>query len=276
MTAKSLIASLVYALDRHMPRPRVGGRESSEAYSLWEYRVGKDILESYADRLGDLAGKRVLDIGCGLGGKTVAYAEAKARVTGVDLSAENIARCSVFARARGVDAVFAAGDAERLPFAAGTFDAVIANDSLEHFADPERALRELARVLAPGGSIFLFFTPWGSPLGSHLYDYIRTPWCHLVFPEWLLRELLERELARRGDADPRARAARLMEEYRRELNRITVRRYHRILRRIENLGVAFEELKPPKYSWLSPLARVPLAGELFTGTVVGILNKRQA
>jgi SAM-dependent methyltransferase len=276
MTAKSLIASLVYALDRLMPRPRVGGRESSEAYSLWEYRVGKSILESYADRLGDLAGKRVLDIGCGLGGKTVAYAEAKARVTGVDLSAENIARCSVFARAHGVEATFAAGDAERLPFAAGTFDAVIANDSLEHFADPERALGEFARVLAPGGSIFLFFTPWGSPLGSHLYDYIRTPWCHLVFPEWLLRELLERELARRGDVDPRARAARLMEEYHRELNKITVRRYHRILRRIENLDVEFEELKPPKYSWLSPLARVPLAGELFTGTVVGILNKRQA
>ena len=101
---KRFIASLVYALDRLMPRPRVGGRESSEAYSLWEYRVGKSILESYADRLGDLAGKRVLDIGCGLGGKTVAYAEANARVTGVDLSAKNIAQCSAFARARGVEA----------------------------------------------------------------------------------------------------------------------------------------------------------------------------
>ncbi len=276
MTAKSFIASFVYAFDRLMPRPRVGGRESSEAYSLWEYRVGKSILESYADRLGDLSGKRVLDIGCGLGGKTVAYAEAKARVTGVDLSAENIAKCSVFARARGVEAAFAAGDAERLPFAGGSFDAVIANDSLEHFANPEGALGELARVLAPGGSIFLFFTPWGSPLGSHLYDYIRTPWCHLIFPEWLLRELLERELARRGEADPRAGAGRLMEEYHRELNKITVRRYHRILEGAANLDIAFEDLKPPKYSWLAPLARVPLAGELFTGTVVGILKKRQS
>ena len=272
---KRFIASLVYALDRLMPRPRVGGRESSEAYSLWEYRVGKSILESYADRLGDLAGKRVLDIGCGLGGKTVAYAEANARVTGVDLSAKNIAQCSAFARARGVEAAFVAGDAERLPFAGGSFDAVIANDSLEHFGNPEGALGELARVLKPGGSIFLFFTPWGSPLGSHLYDYIRTPWCHLIFPEWLLRELLERELARRGEADPRAGADRLMEEYHRELNRITVRRYHRILRGIADLDVAFEELKPPKYSWLAPISRVPLVGELFTGTGVGILQKRQ-
>jgi ubiquinone/menaquinone biosynthesis C-methylase UbiE len=273
---KKLVASLVYAVDRLMPRPRVGGRESSEAYSLWEYRVGKDILESYADRLGDLAGRRVLDIGCGLGGKTVAYAEAKARVTGVDLSESNIARCAAFARERGVDAAFAAGDAERLPFAGGSFDAVIANDSLEHFANPEAALRELARVLRPGGSIFLFFTPWKSPLGSHLYDYIRTPWCHLIFPEWLIRELLARELARRGEKDPRAGAGRLIEEYHRELNRITARCYHRILDRVGDLAIAFEELKPPKYARLAPLTRVPFAGEFFTGTVVGILRKKES
>jgi ubiquinone/menaquinone biosynthesis C-methylase UbiE len=271
---KKLVASLVYAIDRLLPRPRVGGRESSEAYSLWEYRVGKGILDSYADRLGDLAGKRVLDVGCGLGGKTVAYAEAKARVTGIDLSEKNIARCAAFARERGADASFAAGDAGRLPFADGSFDAVIANDSLEHFADPEAALRELARVVGPGGSIFLFFTPWKSPLGSHLYDYFGTPWCHLIYPEWLSGELLTRELARRGEADPRAGAGRLIEEYHRELNRITVRRYRRILAGIGDLELVFEELKPPKYARLAPLARTPLAGELFTGTVVGILRKR--
>jgi ubiquinone/menaquinone biosynthesis C-methylase UbiE len=273
---KRFIASLVYAIDRRLPGPRVGGRGSSEAYSLWEYRTGRDILESYADRLGDLRGKSVLDVGCGLGGKTVAYAEAGARVTGVDISEDNISRCVEFARSRGVEAVFTAGDAERLPFAEGAFDAIIANDSLEHFASPEGALRELARVLKSGGSIFLFFTPWGSPLGSHLYDYIHTPWCHLVFPEWLLRALLERELASRGEAGPAAGAERLMNEYHRELNRITVRRYRRILAALNDVELSFEELRPPKYSWLAPFMRIPLAGELFTGTVVGILVKRHS
>ena len=272
---KRFIASLVHSVDRLMPRARLGGRESSEAYSLWEYGVGKDILAGYQRHLGTLDGKLVLDIGCGLGGKTVAYAEAGARVIGVDLSEKNISQCFDFARTQRVEAAFVAGDAERLPFAAGTFDLVIANDSLEHFGNPEGALAELARVLRPGGSIILFFTPWGSPLGSHLYDYIRAPWCHLLFPEWLLRGLLERELAGRGVPDPGRRAAQLMDEYRGELNRITVWRYHRMLKRLPGVELSFEELKPPKYAWLAPLARVPLAGELFTGTVVGILVKRR-
>jgi SAM-dependent methyltransferase len=272
---KRFIASVVYAIDRRMPRPRVGGRESREAYSLWEYRTGKDILASHAPRFGSLEGKRVLDVGCGLGGKTVAYAEAGARVTGIDISPENISRGIEFARARCIEALFAAGDARRLPFAAGSFDAIIANDSLEHFADPAAALKELARVLVPGGSIFLFFTPWGSPLGSHLYDYVRTPWCHLIYPEWLLEALIERELFRRGEREPGARAARLMNEYHAELNRITVRRYHRILKGMPEVESRFEERKPPKYPWLAPLASLPIVGELFTGTVVGILTKRR-
>ena len=271
---KRFIASFVYAIDRRLPRPRVGGRESSEAYSLWEYRTGKDILASNAERFGDLKGKRVLDIGCGLGGKTVAYAEAGARVTGIDISPENISRGVEFARARSVESLFAAGDARRLPFVDGSFDVVIANDSLEHFADPAAALRELARVLVAGGSIFLFFTPWGSPLGSHLYDHVRTPWCHLLFPDWLLGALIEHELSHRGEGEAGPRAARLMDEYHAELNRITVRRYRRILKGMPEVELRFEERKPPKYSWLAPLARLPIAGELFTGTVVSILTKR--
>jgi ubiquinone/menaquinone biosynthesis C-methylase UbiE len=270
---KRFIASLVYVLDRLMPRPRVGGRESSEAYSLWEYRVGKDILDSYGGRLGDLAGKRVLDIGCGLGGKTVAYAEARAIVTGVDISRDNIMRSRAFARARGAEADFAAGDAERLPFADASFDAVIANDSLEHFGDPEAALREIARVLKAGSPVFLFFTPWKSPLGSHLYDYIGTPWCHLIYPEWLIRDLLTRAVAARGVVEPARKAEKLMNEYHAELNRITVKRYAEIVKAISELETVVEERKPAKFRFLKPLLRIPFAGDYLTGTVVAILRR---
>ena len=252
---------------------RAERRHEGDAAGVPGGRVGKDLLAAFGARLGDLAGKRVLDIGCGLGGKTVAYAEANARVTGVDLSPENIAKCPAFARARGAPADFVAGDAGRLPFAGGSFDTVIANDSLEHFADPEGALRELARVLRPGGSLFLFFTPWESPLGSHLYDYIRTPWCHLVFPEWLIRALIGRELSARGVVDTGAEADRLMGEYHAELNRITIARYRGIVRAVAGLETVMEELRPAKFAFLRPLLRVPVAGRFLTGTVVAILRK---
>jgi len=204
----------------------------------------------------------------------VAYAEAGARVIGVDVERKNVERSAAFASGCS-GARFLAGDVERLPFADASFDLVVANDSLEHFRDPGAALREVARVLKPGGSIFIFFTPWRSPLGSHLYDYIHTPWCHLLFPEWLIRALLERAAAARGAADPAAEAERLMGEYHAELNRITLGRYRRILKDNPRLELVHEELKPPKFRFLRFLTRVPYVGEPFVGTVVGILRKER-
>jgi len=46
------------------------------------------------------------------------------------------------------------GDLERLPFASGTFDCIIANNVLEHAADPEAALREVRRLLTPAGRLY--------------------------------------------------------------------------------------------------------------------------
>jgi SAM-dependent methyltransferase len=269
-----LLARLISRIDRLFPRTRVEGRESPEAYSEWEYRLGKDLLERYTAHFGTLTGRRVLDIGCGLGGKTIAYSEAGAEVVGVDIEYDNIIRSRSFASSRSSAVDFLVGDAEGLPFPDESFDLVVANDSMEHFRNPERALPELARVCARGGSIFLFFTPWHSPLGSHLYDYIRTPWCHLLFPERLIEEFLSIVLERRGEGDARGEARTLMERYHTELNRITVSRYRRILEHTPQLRPVLEELKPPKYGFLAPLTRIPGIGELFTGTVVSLLEKR--
>lgn len=274
---KRLLARIVFAVDRHLPKARVEGRGSTEAYSLWEYRTGKELLERFGPMLGPLAGKSVLDVGCGLGGKTIAYAEAGARVVGVDISEERISQCRIFSSRLGERSpVFVVGDARRIPFADSSFDMIIANDSLEHFTDPLVALLEFERILKPAGTLALFFTPWGSPLGSHLYDYIRTPWCHLIFPEWLIRELLVLSLEERGQGDSSSQARELMREYHTELNRITVTRFHRILEQTKSLRKIHEERLPPKYRFLAPLAKVPLLGELFTGTVVSILSKRHS
>jgi len=265
---------MIYAFDRILPGPRVGGRDSHDAYAEWEYGIGKSLLEEYSEWFGSLEGRRVLDIGCGLGGKSVAYAEAGAFVTGVDLDPVHAAGAIDYAVKRGSPVKVVTGDAADLPFLEGSFDLVIANDSMEHFSRPDSALEEFARVTRAGGSVFLFFTPWGSPLASHLYDYIHTPWCHLVYSDRMLEQLLELSLIRRGEGDPEEEAARMIDEYRTSNNRIDVASYRRMLAGVPSLETAFEELKPPRFRILGPLTSIPRLGELFTGTVTAVLRKK--
>jgi SAM-dependent methyltransferase len=267
------LARIVYLIDRLFPRIRVGGRGSENDYSEWEYAEGKNLISRYAGQFGSLRGLSMLDVGCGLGGKTVAYTEEGARAFGVDISKKHIEAAVRFAASKGRNAHFIVGDAASLPFTDRSFRFIVANDSMEHFSDPERSLADLSRILAPGGRLFLFFTPWRSPLGSHLYDYIRMPWCHLLLSERVIEQMLRIVLEKRGGPDPAGTASRLMSEYHSELNRITVGRYRRIVEERKELETLFEYRLPPKFRALRCLTHLPLICEFFTGTVVALLRK---
>ena len=103
----------------------------------------------------------MLDAGCGGGLVAKGLAEAGAIVVGVDRSVGSLGvarRATAAIGAVGAGRfVPVAGRLERLPFADGSFDAVIAADVLEHIPDLPATVAELARVLAPGGS-FAFDT----------------------------------------------------------------------------------------------------------------------
>ena len=90
-------------------------------------------------------GDRILDLGCGDGQLTQRLAAAGAKVTGADLSPEMVAA----ARARGMDAHVA--NAEELPFADASFDAVFSNAALHWVRDHDAMAAQVFRVLAPGG-----------------------------------------------------------------------------------------------------------------------------
>ena len=101
---------------------------------------------------GELRGRRVLDLGCGRGETAALLArEYGAVVTGADLSEERIREC----REMCPDGTFAAADAGDLPFADGTFDAVVSECSFSVFPAPETALGEAYRVLAAGGRLLI-------------------------------------------------------------------------------------------------------------------------
>ncbi|TBW40450.1 bifunctional 2-polyprenyl-6-hydroxyphenol methylase/3-demethylubiquinol 3-O-methyltransferase UbiG [Siculibacillus lacustris] len=111
---------------------------------------GRDVDDSLA-----LAGLRILDIGCGGGLVTLPLARLGADMVGVDAGAANIAAARAQAERMGVTADWRADTAEALAAAHETFDVVVAMEIVEHVADLPLFLREIAKMVRPGGLLVL-------------------------------------------------------------------------------------------------------------------------
>lgn len=107
------------------------------------------------DLMGDLAGAHVLDAGCGDGVLICAVASRGAVATGVDPDPAMLAAARARASKDGIKAAFLDGRVERLPFPDASFDVVAAITVLCFVSDAAGALREMARVLRPGGRLVL-------------------------------------------------------------------------------------------------------------------------
>ena len=118
---------------------------------------------SWFDRQIDWAGLEVLDLGCAGGFMAEALAARGAKVTGIDPASEAIEAARAHARDGGLQIAYDVGVGEALPYAAGSFDAIVCVDVLEHVSDLTQVLAEAARVLRPGG-LFLFDTINRNPL----------------------------------------------------------------------------------------------------------------
>ena len=101
-------------------------------------------------------GARVLDVGCQTGGLAIAMARRGAEVTGIDVDPTLLRAADIRARCHGVvNASFATAKAEALPFANASFDVITFVDVIEHVETAAASLAELARVIAPGGWIYI-------------------------------------------------------------------------------------------------------------------------
>jgi SAM-dependent methyltransferase len=115
-------------------------------------RVEEDLILELAGRV---AGLRVLDVGCGDAALVVALAQRGARVTGVDVDPNVVSAGRARAAASGVASDILQGDIRALPFADDSFDIVLAVTVLCFVDDAGRAVREMIRVLHPGGRLII-------------------------------------------------------------------------------------------------------------------------
>jgi ubiquinone/menaquinone biosynthesis C-methylase UbiE len=127
-------------------------------------------------------GRRVLDVGSGQGIDVARYALAGAEVTGVDLTPRHVELSRRHLEVLGLRGEIVQGDAESLPFGDAVFDRVSSNGVLHHTPDLPAALREIRRVLVPGGE-------------ARIIVYNRSSF-HYWIAQVLERGILHRELLR--------------------------------------------------------------------------------
>jgi len=136
---------------------RVGWERAAEFYGDAFGALTIQSIAPLLDAVGAGSGVRLLAVASGPGYVAAAAAERGADVIGIDFSAAMVAE----ATQRYPKIEFRHGDAEALPFADASFDAVTMNYGLLHLAHPDRALAEAHRVLRPGGRFA--FTVWAKP-----------------------------------------------------------------------------------------------------------------
>lgn len=215
-----------------------------------------------ADVVQAIESKAYLDIGCGRGELILALARnGAANATGVDIRPIYEETLKTAADEKLGEVVhFTTKPLSELPEA--SFDEILSRDSFEHYEDPEAILRDVKRLLKPGGRLRVQFGPtWYHPHGVHMFFMFNRPWPHLFFSEKTImnvRSLYKDDGAKRfGEVEG-------------GLNQMTVGRFARISR---ESGLEIERLQPLPIKGLKPLVWFPGIRELFTSVVRATLRR---
>jgi ubiquinone/menaquinone biosynthesis C-methylase UbiE len=221
---------LEHAIDpwlRHMAWRRDFARWRERRINQEQYQAER--IAMLAGVAGPLPGLRLLDLGAGMGGFAVAAAREGAHVTACEYNPAYCRIVELRAERHGLRLPVFNAAGESLPFPAGSFDAVTAWDVLEHVQDPRAVLREIARVLRPGGHALITAINRRAWVDPHY---------HIRGLNWLPRPVAEAVIATRG----RSKSGAAFRDMQR-LSEMHYFHYPELVRLCEGLGFTVRDLR---------------------------------
>jgi SAM-dependent methyltransferase len=257
-------------------------RASSTSYHKWQYETSAPMLASFPKL--DFNNKRVLELGCGLGGRSVWLARNGAKeVVGIDINAAEIEeatriRDEIYPHTKNLQFYHSMED--DVLTSLGVFDIVLLLDSLEHVVSPLKVLRLARKYVKQGGSLYFNTLGWYHHNGSHL----GIPFATLFFSDESLANFMRWKLSRVDyiptiwDSDPpTARwegVYNLRDRPGEYLNKITIREVKKLVRYapFRRGSVVLLGFRNARLRWLNPLRHIPIVNEVFHSGVVGFLE----
>jgi SAM-dependent methyltransferase len=278
---EAALKRLVVFKERFRRHDQTASEATWASYIKWQYDSSARLFGKYPEF--DIRDKRVLEIGCGTGGRTAFLASTGARhVVGIDINADEImtARelCPVLYPAIKNRADYLVS-LEHSSLDLGGFDVVLLVDCMEHVVSPPQMMRLAYTYTRPGGRFYFSSVGWYHYLGSHM-DLI--PFVNAFFSDETIINVNRWKLSRpdyvpnRWDSDPPTARwdgiYNLRDRPGEHLNKLTIREMKRLLRYSafprSRLTVVGFGTSHPVFRPLDPLRHIPFIQELYHSLAV--------
>lgn len=268
-------------------------QKDDRAYWHWQYTTSASYFDKFFDLQTRLIGAQVIDIGCGLGGRTCFLAaQGVDRIVGTDINHAEIDRALLLANqvsdAQVRSRIEFRKVSEQEPQPEGEFDVALLVDSLEHVRDPAAMLNHAFTLLKPGGVCYFSTWGWYHHQASHVSSIVPIPFATLWFSDRQILSAVRRVVDQPyyqptiWDSDPpskRWRECRSLHDRPGEyLNKYTIAGFRRAMRASDFSAweLKVQGFSSDRHSILAAfnfLTRVPVIREAYHSAIFGKLTK---